>query len=130
MAEYIKSQMQSRTFDAAASELLVAVVDAYGISSTCSTPAIGSASSAFVLAVAGDASGASADSAPAMAAVHSAATVAGCAATAGMALQLPPMPIRPPFRGSIRSAARASSQVPATAELQGQGPTLASSSRK
>jgi len=129
MAEYIKSQMQSRTFDAAASELLVAVVDAYGISSTCSTPAIGSASSAFVLAVAGDASGASADSAPA---VHSAATVAGCAATAGMALQLPlpPTPIRPPFRGSVRSAARASSQVPAAAELQGQGPTLASSSRK
>jgi len=127
MAEYIKSQMQSRTFDAAASELLVAVVDAYGISSTCSTPAIGSASSAFVLAVAGDASGTSADSAPA---VHSAATVAGCAATAGMALQLPPMPIRPPFRGSVRSAARASSQVPAAAELQGQGPTLASSSRK
>jgi len=127
MAEYIKSQMQSRTFDAAASELLVAVVDAYGISSTCSTPAIGSASSAFVLAEAGDASGASADSAPA---VHSAATVAGCAATAGMALQLPPTPIRPPFRVSVRSAARASSQVPATAELQGQGPTLASSSRK
>jgi len=115
MAEYIKSQMQSRTFDAAASELLVAVVDAYGISSTCSTPAIGSPSSAFVLAVAGDASGASADSAPAVAAVHSAATVAGCAATAGMALQLPPTPIRPPFRGSVRSAARASSQVPAAA---------------
>ena len=112
MAEYIKSQMQSRTFDAAASELLVAVVDAYGISSTCSTPAIGSASSAFVLAEAGDASGASADSAPAM---HSAATVAGCAATAGMALQLPPTPIRPPFRGSVKSAARASSQVPAAA---------------
>jgi len=112
MAEYIKSQMQSRTFDAAASELLVAVVDAYGISSTCSTPAIGSASSAFVLAVAGDASGTSADSAPA---VHSAATVAGCAATAGMALQLPPTPIRTPFRGSVKSAARASSQVPAAA---------------
>ena len=71
-----------------------------------------------------------ADSAAAVAAVHSAATVAGCAATAGMALQLPPTPIRPPFRGSVRSAARASSQVPAAAELQGQGPTLASSSRK
>lgn len=85
---------------------------------------------AFVLAVAGDASGASADSTPAVGAVHSAATVAGCAATAGMALQLPPTPIRPPFRGSVKSAARASSQVPAAAELQGQGPTLASSSRK
>ena len=43
----------------------------------------------------------SADSAPTMAAVHSAATVAGSAATAGMA--------------SVRSAARASSQVPAAA---------------
>ena len=85
---------------------------------------------AFVLAVAGDASGASADSTPAVGAVHSAATVAGCAATAGMALQLPPTPIRTPFRGSVKSAARASSQVPAAAELQGQGPTLASSNGK
>ena len=57
----------------------------------------------------------SADSAPTVAAMHSAATVAGCAATAGMALQLPPTPIRTPFRGSVKSTARASSQVPAAA---------------
>lgn len=97
-----KSQMQfPQTFGGAASELPVAVVDA-----TCSTPApaIGLASSAFVPAVAGDASGASADSAPAVAAVQS-VMVTGCAATAGMALRLPPTPMRPPFHGSVRSAA-------------------------